>query len=64
MRRSTVLIPTGVVAVAGGLTGLILWLNQPSYDDRVDDCVAALKDRPEGDKAKPEACEEVKDGQP
>ncbi|GGV36670.1 hypothetical protein AB0I84_49160 [Streptomyces spectabilis] len=62
MRRSTVLIPAGVLAVAGGLTGLVLWLNQPSYDDRVNDCVAALKDRPQGDEAEPEACEEAKGG--
>ncbi|MFD5697461.1 hypothetical protein [Streptomyces lasiicapitis] len=61
MRRTTILISTGALTVAGGITGLILWLNQPSYDDRVQDCAAALKERAEGDKTKPDACEEVKD---
>lgn len=61
MRRTTVLVSAGALTVAGGVAGLVLWLSQPSYDDRVQDCAAALKERPAGDKAKPNACEDVKD---
>ncbi|MEI5099391.1 hypothetical protein RB200_13285 [Streptomyces sp. PmtG] len=61
MRRSTVLIPTGVLAVAGTLTGLALWLTQPSYADRVQDCAHALKSQHTRAPAEPPgACAGVK----
>ncbi|MFD9902664.1 hypothetical protein [Streptomyces sp. NPDC059063] len=61
MRRSTIFIPATTLAIAGGLAGGILWLTRPTYDDHVNDCVAALKDRPTGDKTKPSACRDVTD---
>ncbi|QCX81640.1 hypothetical protein C9F11_40290 [Streptomyces sp. YIM 121038] len=65
MRRSTILIPTGVLAVAGVLTGTVLWLTPPSYDssydDRVQDCAHALRERNDaGAEGRPEVCEGVK----
>ncbi|MFI8930721.1 hypothetical protein ACIG3E_24005 [Streptomyces sp. NPDC053474] len=63
MRRSTILIPAGVLAVAGGLTGAVLWLTQPTYDDRVNDCARALKEpHTERGEGRPEECVGVKDG--
>ncbi|MCI3935253.1 hypothetical protein [Streptomyces sp. AN091965] len=64
MRRSTILIPTGVLAVAGVLTGTVLWLAppsyDPSYDDRVQDCAHALRERyAAGDEGRPGACDGV-----
>jgi hypothetical protein len=53
MRRTAVLLAC-LLALAGCSSG-------KSYDDAVEDCVAALKARPEGDKAKPNACEDVKE---
>ncbi|MGW0869932.1 hypothetical protein ACWD3Z_05500 [Streptomyces sp. NPDC002740] len=62
MRRTTALISAGAVAVAGTITGLIIWLAQPSYDDIVKDCQKALAAQSEaGGKGKPDACDEVKD---
>lgn len=57
MRRTRALIAASAVAVAGGITGTVIWLSQPSYDEIADNCVAALKERAEGDKEKPEACD-------
>lgn len=42
--------------LAGGAVGCA-----KSYDEIVTDCAATLKERPEGDAAKPDACEDVKD---
>lgn len=53
MRRTAFLLAC-LLALAGCSSG-------PSYDDVVEDCVAALKARPEGDKAKPKACKDVKE---
>ncbi|TDU73493.1 hypothetical protein [Streptomyces sp. KS 21] len=35
--------------------------SQPSYDESVEQCVKALKARPEGDKSKPKPCEPLKE---
>ncbi len=60
--RTRLLIGTAItVAAASAITGLVVWLSQPSYNEIVKNCVAALKDRPEGDKSKPAACDDVKD---
>lgn len=56
-RRAIAMLAAAVVAVAAGITGLVIWLAQPSYDDIAENCVAALKERAEGDTAKPEVCE-------
>ncbi|MFE9976064.1 hypothetical protein ACFYRD_36465 [Streptomyces hirsutus] len=61
MHRRTIAILAAAIAVAGLVTGLVIWLMQPSYDDIANDCVAALKERAEGDKAKPKACEGLKE---
>jgi hypothetical protein len=62
MKRRTITILAAVaVAAAGAITGLIVWLSQPSYDEIADNCVAALKDRAEGDKGKPAACDGLKE---
>lgn len=45
----TCLLATGAVACA------------KSYDEIVTDCATALKERPEGDKSKPDACKDVKE---
>lgn len=60
MQRRIITI-ISAVAVAAAITGLIVWLSQPSYDDIANDCVAALKERAEGNKSKPEACEGLKE---
>jgi hypothetical protein len=56
MRRTTVLL--AACLLAGAAAGCS---SEKSYDDTVKDCVTALKDRPDGDKAKPTACADVKD---
>ncbi|MFB6772413.1 hypothetical protein [Streptomyces sp. NPDC056337] len=56
-RRTIAVIVAAAVVVAGAVTGLVLWLSQPSYDEIADNCLTALKERPEGVKAKPEACD-------
>ncbi|WP_341485495.1 hypothetical protein WJ438_40785 (plasmid) [Streptomyces sp. GD-15H] len=56
-RRTIAILAAAVIAVAGAVTGLVIWLSQPSYDDIADNCVAALTERADGDTAKPEACD-------
>ncbi|MDX3587603.1 hypothetical protein [Streptomyces europaeiscabiei] len=55
MRRTAIAITTALL-LAGGAVGC-----SKSYDEIGEDCVAALKERKEGDKAKPEACEGLKE---
>ncbi|MEU4142310.1 hypothetical protein [Streptomyces parvulus] len=57
MKRRTIAIVAAALVVAGAVAGLVLWLSQPSYDEIADTCLTALKERPEGVKAKPEACD-------
>lgn len=62
MSRKTLLISAAVLAVAGIITGLVLWLSQPSYDEIVKGCQKALaKQYAEDGKGKPAACNDVKD---
>jgi hypothetical protein len=56
MRHTTILL--AACLLLAGATGCS---SEKSYDDTVTDCVTALKDRPDGDKAKPDACADVKD---
>ncbi|MFE6629826.1 MULTISPECIES: hypothetical protein [Streptomyces] len=60
-RRTIAVRAAAAVAVAGAVAGLVIWLSQPSYDEIADNCVAALKDRVEGDKGKPAACDGLKE---
>lgn len=57
MRRTTTAL-LAVLLLAGGTAGCS---GEKSYEEITADCVQALKDRPEGDKAKPDACKDVKD---
>lgn len=59
--RTIAILTAAAVAVAGAITGLVVWLSQPSYDEIADNCVAALKERTEGDKGKPDACDGLKE---
>lgn len=59
MRRSYLIALIAVAALAVG--GAAWWLSRPSYGDIANDCVAALKDRPKGDKRKPAVCDGLKD---
>lgn len=62
MRRTTALITVAALAVAGGITGLMLWLSKPSYDDIVDGCQKAVATQMKNDdRGKPAACKDVKD---
>ncbi|MBO7940964.1 hypothetical protein [Streptomyces antibioticus] len=54
--RATVLL--ACLLLAGAAVGCS---TEKSYDDIVADCTQALKDRADGDKAKPTDCEGVKD---
>ncbi|MFF7603807.1 hypothetical protein [Streptomyces parvulus] len=56
-RRTIAIIATAATVVTGAVTGLVLWLSRPSYDEIADNCLTALKERPEGGKAKPEVCD-------
>ncbi|MFJ4515212.1 hypothetical protein [Streptomyces sp. NPDC088816] len=61
MRRRTLLITAATVAVAGIITGLVVWLSHPSYDDVVKGCATALKEQYAQDgQGKPDACHDVK----
>ncbi|MFD9887647.1 hypothetical protein ACFWZT_39975 [Streptomyces alboflavus] len=61
MRRSTVFIPTSTLTIAAGITGLILWLNHSSYEDRVEDCARALEQQyAEGGTGRPGTCDGVR----
>ncbi|MFJ1869950.1 hypothetical protein [Streptomyces chartreusis] len=54
------IITAALVLVAGlAVTGWLIV--RPTYDETVNTCIAALKDRTEGDKAKPDACDGVKE---
>lgn len=55
--RTRTALPAAIAA------GLLLTLTScgQSYEETVAHCAQALKDRPEGDKGKPEECEEVKE---
>jgi hypothetical protein len=55
MRRTTVLL-AACLLLAGAAAGC-----SQSYDDTVNDCITALKERAEGEKAKPDACKDVKE---
>ncbi|MEU5773876.1 hypothetical protein ABZ819_11370 [Streptomyces venezuelae] len=59
MRRTTLIATLATAALLTG--GGAWWLTQPSYDDKVNACGAALKDRPENVKEKPGACDGVKE---
>ncbi|MFI6661509.1 hypothetical protein ACIBL8_39015 [Streptomyces sp. NPDC050523] len=62
MRRKIAFASAAAVAVAAGTTGLVIWLSQPSYDDVVNGCVAALKEQAKaGNQGKPDACKDVKE---
>lgn len=61
MRRIHALIAASSVAVAGGITGAVIWLSQPSYDDIVRECATALDKRADDSDTVPDACEDVKD---
>ncbi|MEV8432010.1 hypothetical protein [Streptomyces chartreusis] len=54
-------IITASLVLAAGLAVTGWLIVRPTYDDIVNDCIAALKDRPEGDKDKPTACKDVKE---
>ncbi|MFE7033613.1 hypothetical protein ACFU9Y_25175 [Streptomyces sp. NPDC057621] len=54
--RHIAIIGSAAVTTIAAATGLTIWLSQPSYDDIANNCAQALKDRPAGDKAKPDAC--------
>lgn len=61
MRRSTVFIPASTLTIAAGITGLVLWLNHSSYEDRVEGCAQALeKQHAEGGEGRPGTCDGVK----
>lgn len=57
MRRTTTALTT-LLLLAGAAVGCS---SEKSYEEITAGCVAALKDRPSGDKAKPAACDGVKD---
>ncbi|GHC40993.1 hypothetical protein [Streptomyces flavofungini] len=61
MRRSTIFIPASTLTIAAGITGLVLWLNHSSYEDRVENCAQALeKQHAEGGEGRPDPCDRVK----
>jgi hypothetical protein len=61
MRRTTALISAGAVAAAGAITGVVVWLAQPSYGEVVSSCKTALAKQYENDgKGKPAVCNDVK----
>ncbi|MEV4040926.1 hypothetical protein [Streptomyces umbrinus] len=60
MRNKHVIIVIGLVVVAGIAATLWAFL-RPTYGDTVSACEKALASRAEGNKAKPDACDGVKD---
>lgn len=56
MRRTTTAVLAALL-LAGSVAGCS---DNKSYEEITADCAKALKARPEGDKAKPDACEGVK----
>lgn len=62
MRHRATIITAIAVTIAGGGTGLGLWLSQPSYDDTVKSCEKALTAQYKaGGEGKPDACKGVKE---
>lgn len=61
MRRTIILITAAALVVAGGIAALVIWLQQPSYDDVLKGCSKALiaQDKA-GGHGKPAACKDVK----
>ncbi|WP_409054873.1 hypothetical protein [Streptomyces sp. SYP-A7185] len=57
MQRRTIIIVAAITAAVLAVGGGVYWLSRPSYNDIADNCIAALKERPKDDKAKPEACD-------
>lgn len=59
--RTTTAITAGAIAVAGAVTGAVIWLGQPSYNDIVKGCQKALATQSKaGGMGKPSACKGVK----
>lgn len=56
MRHSVTALLAAALLLAGTAVGC-----SKSYDETVKDCVSALKERADGDKSKPDACDGVKD---
>ncbi|WP_031152824.1 hypothetical protein [Streptomyces erythrochromogenes] len=55
MRTRTITVLLATTALLAGCSG------EPSYDESVEQCVQAVKARPEGDKTKPKPCESLKE---
>ncbi|MFF3675877.1 hypothetical protein ACFYYS_18115 [Streptomyces sp. NPDC002120] len=55
MRTRTITVLLAATLLLAGCSG------EPSYDESVEQCVKAVKARPEGDKAKPKPCEPLKE---
>jgi hypothetical protein len=58
VRRTTALISASALAIAGGITGTVIWLSQPSYDDMVKDCQKAI-DSTSTKTDRPGACKDL-----
>lgn len=56
MRHTTACLLAATLLLAGAAVGC-----SKSYEDTVADCTTALKERPDGDKGKPDACKDVKE---
>jgi hypothetical protein len=62
IRRTTAIIGAAAITAAGTITGVIIWLAQPSYNDILEDCEKALVAQSKaGGKGKPSACKDVKE---
>jgi hypothetical protein len=61
-RRTAVLALAVAVTLAGGITGVMVWLGKPSYEDTLKACQKAITAQLYNDeKGKPAACKDVKD---
>lgn len=58
MHRTATALLAAALLLAGGAVGCS---SEKSQDEIAKDCVAALKARPDGDKAKPKDCEGLSD---
>lgn len=58
-KRSHIIIASLVLAAGLAVTGWLIV--RPTYDERVEECIAAIEDRSEGDTTKPDACKGVKE---